>query len=41
VIKPEQYVDQDSVVTAWDDALRLVVTIKLLTSQHNTRHHAA
>jgi TnpA family transposase len=32
VIKPEQYVDQDSVVTAWDDVLRLVVTIKLKKS---------
>jgi TnpA family transposase len=28
-IKPEQYLDQDPVVTAWDDVLRLVVTIKL------------
>jgi TnpA family transposase len=32
VIKPEQYVDQDPVVTAWDDVLRLVVTIKLKES---------
>jgi TnpA family transposase len=28
-IKPDQYVDQDSVITAWDDVLRLVATIKL------------
>ncbi len=32
VIRPEQYVNLDSVVTAWDDALRLVVTIKLKES---------
>jgi TnpA family transposase len=32
VIKPEQYVDQDPVVAAWDDVLRLVVTIKLKES---------
>jgi TnpA family transposase len=28
-IKPEQYVDPDSIITAWDDVLRLVATIKL------------
>ena len=28
-IKPEHYVDQDSIITAWDDVLRLVATIKL------------
>jgi TnpA family transposase len=32
LIKPEQYVDQAAVVTAWDDVLRLVVTIKLKES---------
>jgi hypothetical protein len=32
VIKPEQYVDQDSIITAWDDVLRLVATIKLKES---------
>ena len=31
-IKPEQYVDQDSIITAWDDVLRLVATIKLKES---------
>ena len=31
-IKPEQYVDQDLIVTAWDDVLRLVATIKLKES---------
>jgi hypothetical protein len=31
-IKPEQYVDQDSIVTAWDEVLRLVATIKLKES---------
>jgi TnpA family transposase len=31
-IKPEQYVDRDSIVAAWDDVLRLVATIKLKES---------
>src|SRR3954451_17640663 len=31
-IKPEQYVDPDSIITAWDDVLRLVATIKLKES---------
>ena len=31
-IKPEQYVDQDSIIAAWDDVLRLVATIKLKKS---------
>jgi hypothetical protein len=28
-IKPEQYVDRDSIIAAWDDVRRLVATIKL------------
>ena len=31
-IKPGQYVDPDLIVTAWDDVLRLIVTIKLKES---------
>jgi TnpA family transposase len=31
-IKPDQYVDKDSVKAAWDDVLRLVATIKLKES---------
>ena len=31
-IKPEQYVDHDLIITAWDDVLRLVATIKLKES---------
>ncbi len=31
-IKPEQYVDPDSIITDWDDVLRLVATIKLKES---------
>ena len=31
-IKPEQYVDSDSIINAWDDVLRLVVTIRLKES---------
>jgi TnpA family transposase len=32
VIKPEQYVDDDLIITDWDDVLRLVATIKLKES---------
>ncbi len=32
VIKPEQYVDQELIITDWDDVLRLVATIKLKES---------
>src|ERR1700757_1748240 len=28
-IKPEQYVNPDSIISAWDDVLRLIATIKL------------
>ena len=31
-IKPEQYVDPDSIIADWDDVLRLVATIKLKES---------
>jgi TnpA family transposase len=31
-IKPDQYVDPDSITVAWDEVLRLVVTIKLKES---------
>jgi hypothetical protein len=31
-IKPEQYVDQDSIITTWDNVLRLVAIIKLKES---------
>jgi TnpA family transposase len=31
-IKPEQYVDPDSIINAWDDVLRLVATIRLKES---------
>ena len=31
-IKPEQYVDPDAIINAWDDVLRLVATIRLKES---------
>jgi hypothetical protein len=31
-IKPDQYVDPDSITVAWDEVLRLIVTIKLKES---------
>jgi TnpA family transposase len=31
-IKPDQYVDPDSIIVAWDQVLRLIVTIKLKES---------